>query len=1825
MIDIKDIQGNIILSVPVTESAQKVEELMSNDYIQLSWNSDSSDSISLGSYIEYEGERYSLIEPYTPSQKNEVEFVYTPQFKSRVMAWGKKPFFFYSGESREPDWALTSNPADFMRCVCDAILEETGESWSYSIDASLPASASLSFTSVDILSGLNQIAGAFETEWFADKSTNTIYLGLLSHGEEVTLEVGKNINVPSVQGSKEGYYTRFYAFGSTRNITQDYEGSNINNLVNKRLTLDPTRYPNGYKDIMEGLSEGEIFPKVLIFDDVYPSANLSISGVRNRLMYRLDTNGDKIQIGTDEDGTPIYDQYAIWYFRIEGFNFDLSNIIEGYNLSVSFQSGALQLREFELKYYEQDTTITTSDGLKFEAKAGDYEILFIEEGSYIIPSMTGLVPSDGDSVILFNIKMPSEYTQSAYTQLEEELDKEIARMSSDLNNYTFKSNPIAFNDNNPNLSIGRSVRFVNGNYTYNTRVIKLTTHLDFPIEQEITIGNQKVKGNTQQLKEEVASANKDLNLLAVFNDMTQSIQQSYNRTQQMMLEGFAAIKNIWQLRETESGEKYAWSAFNVVTQQGITMYANNTTLDLPSIYAGLPVDNTSIYWEDVTDEEGNVIDRVLKAKIGSGEGGSATLLGDLENVGAWANATATEDRIMVQKKDSTAWTSLLLSEIKGTADFSNVKESGEGNAFTSFTLSEDKKTLTFLKGETFAKSSDLALKWTQDDTKISNWDAAFGWGDHSKQGYTTKTYVDGKFLPLDGGTVTGNLRLRTGSEYTSPFLYFGDSDEVYLKEATDRYLTIHADKGIILDSPLTTIDGIEIKKSADGVLYIDANLVVSGGITMYGTDGTTSSSIWDGAPIASTSVKGIASFDSEFFAVNNGKVTFIGETGGGASSWDDLEGKPSWIGSTKPSYTFSEIGSKPTTLSGYGITDAKISNGVITLGANTITPLTAHQAIYNLTFQAGTFSAKTFDPNGAAQTVNIPTKTSHLVNDSNFITSSYVDGTFVTIAGSENVTGIHNFTNGLKIGGIKVSKSQDGVIYLEGNLVVSGGVTMFGTDSVTASTVMDGVMVDGTTIRKNPTTGKLEVIGGTGGGLDENALANYLTTNKYLTQTTGDTRYVTALGINGNNLTWTKNGTVNNITVPYATTAKELTSYSAITFSKSDNSGKPCYLLIADVTSWYNVSSGATAYGVAGFVYGYRNGATPAYSMNIAARCAYGKGYYSLNSSLKSIIEPRVVSYNSKYYLALYLQGSNRTFNFIGRKDNLLSSFTELQCSDGNGTYSGLSVIYKGSATGTSSKADSLSTSRTISLTGHATGSGSFDGSEDLGISIDIPTRNVYINGTGYTVHSTITTDITGIYAPTSGGISGYVLKANGTTSIPTWVAQSSLSVGTASKLSTERTIWGQSFNGTANVSGNLSGVGSISMSGSINYNDYTIFSYSVSTGNGGASTGASLLGSPSLATTLRSSGNDLYHWNAANSAKYLIFDTNNFTNYTNKALTKKNSGTNLLTDGDKYIGAQAYLMGYYTYDSSVTNGVKYRCTLCGKLGDNNTHIVAYWDGGSGNNTTISGLSSTEERTITFTATITNKQRLAFYQFPNGKFGSYIKWCKLEVEEDVTGDTSTYLYNIDRIDFANDSNSHNFGLDRNGTVYGYNAGVLKLRRGISSGGSFVQYEANNQTVYGWRAGADNGYKFSWWYYNTSSGTDEQRMYLDSSGNLLATGGITMYGSSDKRLKKNIRTFQAGKVLMSLGGVYQFEYEDDEINRNGMYKGTHVGLIYQNVKGTILDKMCYEREDGYGALNYLDSSFISLLAGVGVEHETRIQRLERENEELRKEIEQLKTA
>ena len=81
---------------------------------------------------------------------------------------------------------------------------------------------------------------------------------------------------------------------------------------------------------------------------------------------------------------------------------------------------------------------------------------------------------------------------------------------------------------------------------------------------------------------------------------------------------------------------------------------------------------------------------------------------------------------------------------------------------------------------------------------------------------------------------------------------------------------------------------------------------------------------------------------------------------------------------------------KPTTLQGYGITDAKIANGTIKLGAEAITPLTAHQDIYALILQKNGAIIGSFNPKSANATLNIivPTKLSQLTDD--VVTGKYL-------------------------------------------------------------------------------------------------------------------------------------------------------------------------------------------------------------------------------------------------------------------------------------------------------------------------------------------------------------------------------------------------------------------------------------------------------------------------------------------------------------------------------------------------------------------------------------------------------------------------------------------------------------------------------------------------------------------------------------------------------------------------------------------------------------------------------------------------------------------
>ena len=86
------------------------------------------------------------------------------------------------------------------------------------------------------------------------------------------------------------------------------------------------------------------------------------------------------------------------------------------------------------------------------------------------------------------------------------------------------------------------------------------------------------------------------------------------------------------------------------------------------------------------------------------------------------------------------------------------------------------------------------------------------------------------------------------------------------------------------------------------------------------------------------------------------------------------------------------------------------------------------------------------------------------------------------------------------------------------------------------------------------------------------AMQTILTNTNYVSY--ADTRYVTALGTNGNYVTWTKNGTTNNLTVPFATTSNVLNNLGNRTAISGTTVGQSGLRLYSVYNNGYPVTYG---------------------------------------------------------------------------------------------------------------------------------------------------------------------------------------------------------------------------------------------------------------------------------------------------------------------------------------------------------------------------------------------------------------------------------------------------------------------------------------------------------------------------------------------------------------------------------------------------------------------------------------------------------------------------
>lgn len=300
----------------------------------------------------------------------------------------------------------------------------------------------------------------------------------------------------------------------------------------------------------------------LSFDDVYPHIDLYVYNVRKHVRYLKNSQTNTIEL--DSRGNK--KTYTIWYMRLAfpsvtkiagktainithdkdesgniithyWYDYEIDRtkqVLQGYTLKGIFKVNTHAVdghydvltqglvgqpngqEGFELHYHEVNNPIAAKPNegdSGVDILKGDFEILKYQSGDTIIPTneSEGLYPRGNalpdltcNMVVLFNIVMGEQETKLAQEELAARTIKEIKRRAQDNNNYSFSSNAVAFANKNPKLYIGQKVTFDDGfGYQLKTRVIKLVTKLDYPIIQEITVGNQAVKGTISQLKEDV--------------------------------------------------------------------------------------------------------------------------------------------------------------------------------------------------------------------------------------------------------------------------------------------------------------------------------------------------------------------------------------------------------------------------------------------------------------------------------------------------------------------------------------------------------------------------------------------------------------------------------------------------------------------------------------------------------------------------------------------------------------------------------------------------------------------------------------------------------------------------------------------------------------------------------------------------------------------------------------------------------------------------------------------------------------------------------------------------------------------------------------------------------------------------------------------------------------------------------------------------------------------------------------------------------------------------------------------------------------------------
>ena len=701
--------------------------------------------------------------------------------------------------------------------------------------------------------------------WDALSLVNTEYkLNYFVKGRNVTIggsepvvdnvfEYGKGkglYEIERISDSDTGVVTKLRAYGGTRNLDYSYpklpewEDSVLptNYALSPLRLMLPSFKTDGVTDFVlasnEAIAKYGIREGVITYDDIYPS----ITGMKNSAGQAIDEIKSVDAITSETQPTFTVQLYDL------GFDLNESYMPEA---QLSMKSGALQGYAFTIT-----KIVKASDG-SYTLTLGRNTLEEADTDNFTVPNKDWNMKA-GDKFVLLNILMPQEYIRAAENRLLERAKEYLAKYSS--TNYSY--------------NIGVDEIFMARNANFYNEIMegkRLTVN-----DPEMGIDHENVIIQSLSIKEGEG-------LIPTF-EVTLNNEPSASTLDRIQgqISGVEASVNSKFSSESELSKQYRKKLDKAVFDSVFKLHYDDP--DNPNLPTS--VESLVGFWT-----ERWMSSMGLNPGTGGGEGGAPTL-GGLNNVGPWADEVPSADRVMVQLKGATHWTSKPLSEIVGldtealgnyltTNNYAKKSDipSLSGYATEAWVTTKLGSYATASSLKAVSDKLDDFLTGTDTDTVINKWkeleDFLSGFketdtlagalalkadktqlADYVTLG-TTQTITANKKFSVDAASVISvdNNAKTSTSDYAAIIFRHGgehiggiaaNKNDNYLYRASVNFTTSYK----ILDAGnyTETLDGRYVKKSGDamtGVLQFSGALNVKHhnyGISTYAATGSS----WEG-------------------------------------------------------------------------------------------------------------------------------------------------------------------------------------------------------------------------------------------------------------------------------------------------------------------------------------------------------------------------------------------------------------------------------------------------------------------------------------------------------------------------------------------------------------------------------------------------------------------------------------------------------------------------------------------------------------------------------------------------------------------------------------------------------------------------------------------------------------------------------------------------------------------------------------------------------------------------------------------------------------------